>query len=62
MGASCEINRGCRTCKDHPSLPRFLLAEANEIALFLSLHCFADEPAAFLRLCLIVAIPDVLRK
>src|SRR5690349_23098677 len=51
---ACEIYHGCTTCQEHLSLPCSLLAEANEIGTFLSTSCFSDEPAAFLRLYLIL--------
>jgi hypothetical protein len=41
-------------CNEHLSLPCSLLSEANEIASFLSVSCFADDPAIFLRLYLII--------
>ena len=33
---ACEIAQGCRQCNEHLSLPCSLLAEANEVGLFLS--------------------------
>jgi hypothetical protein len=51
---ACEIANGCRTCHEHLSVPCSLLAEANEIGAFLSVPCFSDDPATFLRLYLII--------
>ncbi|HWE37519.1 MAG TPA: hypothetical protein VG406_13200 [Isosphaeraceae bacterium] len=51
---ACEIATGCRTCREHLSLPCSLLAEANEIGAFLSSTCFCEEPATYLRLYLII--------
>lgn len=51
---ACEIANGCRSCQEHLSLPCSLLAEANEIAAFLSVGCFSEDPATFLRLYLIL--------
>ncbi len=51
---ACEIYRGCTTCQEHLSLPCSLLSEANEIGAFLTTRCFADDPAIFLRLYLII--------
>ncbi len=51
---ACEIAHGCRTCHEHLSLPCSLLAEANEIGAFLSVGCFSDDPATFLRLYLMI--------
>lgn len=51
---ACEIADGCRTGREHLSLPCSLLAEANEIGGFLSSTCFCEEPATFLRLYLII--------
>jgi hypothetical protein len=51
---ACEIATGCWTCNEHLSLPCSLLAEANEIAAFLSTTCFTSDPAIFLRLYLII--------
>jgi hypothetical protein len=51
---ACEIARGCRTCREHLSLPCSLLSEANEVGSFLSVSGFSQEPSMFLRLYLII--------
>ena len=51
---ACEIAHGCRTCREHLSLPCSLLAEANEIGSFLNSTCFCEKPATFLRLYLLI--------
>jgi hypothetical protein len=51
---ACEIALGCRTCDEHLSLPCSLLAEANEIGLFLSTPCFTARPRSFFRFYLIL--------
>src|SRR5688500_12156253 len=51
---ACEIARGCRECDEHLSLPCSLLAEANEVGVFLGGSCFDQYPAAFVRLYLIL--------
>jgi hypothetical protein len=51
---ACEIAKGCRTCREHLSLPCSLLAEANEVGGFLNSTCFCEEPTTFLRLYLVI--------
>lgn len=49
---ACEIYHGCRTCREHLSLPCSLLAEANQIGGFLQTSCYSDDPATFFRIYL----------
>jgi len=51
---ACEIAQGCRTCNEHLSLPCSLLKEANQIASFLNLVCFSDDPEVFFKFYLIL--------